>query len=81
MLTTARFNVVNCRGASNGDVGDLARFDLLWDVLCPQEKTRIVHVLVERVVYGGDEGGVESSFEHCILDSLAFYSLDIRRFG
>ena len=62
MLTTARFNVVNCRGASNGDVGDLARFDLLWEALCPQEKTRIVHLLVERVVYSGDQDGVQVVF-------------------
>jgi len=32
----------------------LAEFNELWDVLYPQEKTRIVHLLVERVTYMGD---------------------------
>jgi len=37
-------------------MGGLSRFDLLWDVLYPQERTRIVHLLIERVVYSGDQG-------------------------
>jgi len=40
----------------------LAEFTQLWDVLYPQEKTRIVHLLVERVVYGGEQGGVQLVF-------------------
>ena len=40
----------------------LAEFTELWDVLYPQEKTRIVHLLVERVVYDGDQGGIQLIF-------------------
>jgi hypothetical protein len=45
-----------------GTWGGLSRFDLLWDVLHPQEKTRIVHVMVERVVCSGDQGYVQIVF-------------------
>jgi site-specific DNA recombinase len=46
-----------------GHVGaTLAEFGEIWDVLCPQEKTRIVHLLVERVAYEGDQGGVQLVF-------------------
>jgi hypothetical protein len=35
----------------------LAEFSELWDVLYPQEKTLLVHLLVGRVVYDGDGDG------------------------
>jgi hypothetical protein len=37
-------------------------FSQLWDVLYPQEKTRIVHLLVERVVYKSNQGGSQFVF-------------------
>lgn len=40
----------------------LAEFNQLWDVLYPQERTRIVHLIVERVVYNGDQGGIQVVF-------------------
>jgi len=50
--------------ASDADhgAGALAELNELWDVLYPQEKTRIVHLLVERVVYQGDRDGIQVVF-------------------
>jgi site-specific DNA recombinase len=48
----------------------LAEFTELWDVLYPQEKTRIVHLLVERVIYGGDHGSIQLVFHTDGLGNL-----------
>jgi hypothetical protein len=49
----------------------LAEFTQLWDVLYPQEKTRIVHLLVERVVYSSQHGGIQLVFQPQDLRDLA----------
>jgi site-specific DNA recombinase len=49
----------------------LAEFTELWDVLYPQEKTRIVHLMVERVVYGGDDDGIQLIFRSQCPRALA----------
>ena len=49
----------------------LAEFGELWDVLYSQEKTRIVHLPVERVVYGGDGDGIRVIFRPPGFQTLA----------
>jgi len=48
----------------------LSEFNQLWDVLYPQEKTRIVHLLVERVVYSRDQDGIQLVFHPDGLGTL-----------
>jgi hypothetical protein len=38
----------------NDVVTALSEFDALWDVLVPAERSRLVHLLVERVVGSAD---------------------------
>jgi hypothetical protein len=49
----------------------LAEFGDLWDVLYPQGKTWIVHLLAERVVYGSDQAGIRLVFCTQQLQDLA----------
>ena len=62
-------------GASAVDEGHLAqaleRFDPLWDVLKPQERVRIVQLLVERVSYDGQGGTVAVTFRATGIKTLA----------
>ena len=43
-----------------------AEFTELWDVRYPLEKTRIVRLLVKRVVYNGEPGGVQLVFHSTV---------------
>ena len=53
---------------SHGMVGEdelratLAQFDDLWAALTPKEQVRVIHLLVERIVYDGAAGTVAITF-------------------
>ena len=49
----------------------LIEFIEFWDVLYPQEKTRIVHLLVERVVCDSRHGGIRLVFRNQQPQDLA----------
>jgi len=49
----------------------LERFDPVWDALNPQERVRIVRLLVERVSYDGESGTVAVTFRPTGIKTLA----------
>ena len=49
----------------------LAQFDGLWEVLYPQEKVRIVNLLVERVVYNTLAGEIRIYLHQVGIKTLA----------
>lgn len=49
----------------------LSLFDPVWDVLYPREKERIIHLLVERVDYDGEQGTLAIAFRPAGIKSLA----------
>ena len=40
----------------------LSHFDPVWEVLSPREKIRIIHLLLEKVVYDGQKGSITLAF-------------------
>jgi len=49
----------------------LAMFDPIWDVLYPKEQARIMHLLVEKVIYDGAQGTIAITFRPMGMKSLA----------
>lgn len=64
--------VLNREGVSAEEVQQaLQSFDPVWEVLTPQEQTRIVQLLVARVDYDGQAGRVAITFHPSGLKTLA----------
>lgn len=57
----------------------LSLFDPVWDALLPKERVRVMQLLVERVVYDGENGKVSVSFHPAGIRSLAFEAETARR--
>jgi site-specific DNA recombinase len=57
----------------------LAQFDLLWQRLSPQEQTRVLHLLVERVDYDGREGVVSVTFRPTGIKTLFAENQDVEQ--
>jgi len=49
----------------------LTLFDPIWDTLAPREQVRVIHLLVQRVVYDGDESTVSVTFHPAGIKTLA----------
>jgi len=49
----------------------LVMFDPIWDVLYPKEKARVLHLLVEQVVYDGEQGTIAVTFNPMGMKTLA----------
>lgn len=49
----------------------LARFDEVWAALDPAERTRALHLLIERIAYDGRDGSVAITFRANGIDVLA----------
>ena len=49
-------------GSEDDLVAALRKFDPVWETLAPREQARIVHLLVEQVVYDGAKGTVAVTF-------------------
>src|SRR5262249_11830265 len=49
----------------------LAAFDPVWEALTPKEQARVLHLLVQRVVYDGAAGTVAITFQPGGIKSLA----------
>ncbi|RLC37127.1 recombinase family protein, partial [candidate division Kazan bacterium] len=49
----------------------LADFDPVWESLSPRERTRLIHLLVERVGYDGDKGTLSITFRPAGIKTLA----------
>ena len=54
-----------------GAAQSLAGFDAVWDTLTPRERSRIIELLVERVVYDGKTNRLEVSFRATGIKTLA----------
>jgi site-specific DNA recombinase len=50
----------------------LSLFDPVWDALLPKERVRVMQLLIERVVYDGENGKVSVSFRPTGIRALAF---------
>ena len=48
-----------------------ALFDPIWDVLIDRERYRIMHLLLERIVYDGEKGEIELQFHALGITRLA----------
>jgi site-specific DNA recombinase len=46
-------------------------FDTIWEVLHPKEQSRIAHLVLDRVDYGGQDGAVSMSFNPSGIRALA----------
>ena len=46
-------------------------FDPIWDVLLDRERYRIMHLLLERIVYDGEKGEIELQFHALGITRLA----------
>jgi site-specific DNA recombinase len=51
-------------------VSALGRFDLIWDVLLPRERTRIVRLLVQQVEFDGGSGTLGITFQPSGIKAL-----------
>jgi site-specific DNA recombinase len=49
----------------------LELFDPIWDVLYPQEQTRILNLLIEKVIYDGEKGTIMINFNPLGIKALA----------
>ncbi len=49
----------------------LSLFDPVWDVLYPDEQTRILNLLVEKVIYDGEQGTIVINFHSLGIKTLA----------
>jgi len=52
-------------------VGALQRFDKLWEVLSPKERSRVLALLIDRVEYDGREGQIAISYRSAGIRILA----------
>jgi site-specific DNA recombinase len=50
----------------------LSLFDPVWDALLPKERVRVMQLLIERVVYDGENGKVSVNFRPAGIRALAF---------
>jgi hypothetical protein len=46
-------------------------FDPIWDVLLDRERYRILHLLLEHIVYDGEKGEIELQFHALGITRLA----------
>jgi len=49
----------------------LSLFEPVWEALSPHERSRILHLLVERIVYDGEQGSIEIMFRPAGIRALA----------
>jgi site-specific DNA recombinase len=49
----------------------LGRFDPVWDELFPRERARVLRLLIEAVIYDGQEGTIQIRFRPNGLKTLA----------
>jgi site-specific DNA recombinase len=49
----------------------LGLFDPIWDVLYPQEQTRILNLLIEKVIYDGEQGTIIINLHALGIKTLA----------
>lgn len=63
---------LRCRIIDEADVrAALAQFDPVWDELSPQEKSKILKLLIERVDYDGQAGTISVAFHVTGIKTLA----------
>ncbi|MEQ8785092.1 MAG: recombinase family protein [Pirellulaceae bacterium] len=55
-------------------VAHLAAFDPVWDALAPRERTRLVQLLVQRIDFDGDAGGVAITFHPTGIRALESFA-------
>jgi len=68
----ARIAKRNSEAVDEGElISALARFDPVWDSLSPRERTRLIHLLVEKVGYDGDKGMLSITFRSVGIKTLA----------
>jgi hypothetical protein len=51
--------------------GAFTLFDTIWDVLHPKEQSRVAHLIMGRVDYGGQDGAISISFNPSGIRALA----------
>ena len=67
-----RWKMIHARTVDEHELADaMAAFDPVWDALKPNERARVLELLIETVVYDGAEGKVAVTFRPTGIKTLA----------